>query len=164
MTDTTNISTVPDATIIDPSTPPAGSGVLTASDGSGASAGTISLPSTAQKYASAVILFLSVAVTPLSALLVGPFSWTAVWQYVALLLAAVGSYLIPLLPKGWQGAGKTSVAVAGAVVAALIPVWTGTWDRATILVIVMAVVQAIGTEFGVQIRTDQNTSTTINAA
>lgn len=163
MSDTT-ISTVPEATVIDPSTAPEGSGVLVASNGSGAQAGTISLPSTAQKYASAIILFLSVAVTPLSALLVGPVTWTAVWQYVALLLAAVGSYLIPLLPKGWQGAGKTGIAIAGAVVAALIPVWTGTWDRATILVLVMAVVQAVGTELGVQIRTDQNTSTTINPA
>jgi hypothetical protein len=138
--------------------------VLLASNGSGVQAGSINLPSTAQKYASAVILFLSVAATPLSALLVGPFSWTAVWQYAALVLAAIGSYLVPLLPKGWQGFGKTGVAILGAVVAAIIPVWTNTWDRATILVLVMAVVQAIGTELGVQIRTDQKTSTTTNPA
>jgi len=143
---------------------PEGAGVLLASDPSGAQAGVISLPSTAQKYASAIILFVSVAITPLAALLAGPFSWTAVWQYVAVVLAAVGSYLVPLLPKGWQGFGKTGIGILGAVVAAIIPVWTGTWDRATVLVLVMAIIQAIGTELGVQIRTDQKTSTTINAA
>jgi hypothetical protein len=143
---------------------PTGSGVLTASNGSGAQAGVVKLPSTAQKYATAIILFLSVSMTPLVALVVAPFTWVAVWQYVSLLLGAVGSYLVPLLPSGWQGFGKTGIAILAAVVAAVIPVWTDTWNRATVLVLVIAIVQAIGTELGVQIRTDQKTSTTINAA
>jgi len=157
----------PDQTVstsVPASDAPAGSGVLTTSNGSGASAGVVSLPSAAQKYVTAFILFANVALTPFAALMVGSFSWVALWQYVAVVLAAVGSYLIPLLPSGWQGFGKTGVAILGAAVAAIIPVWTDTWDGSTILILVMAVVGAIGTELGVQFRTDQKVSTTVNAA
>lgn len=145
-------------------TTPAGAGVLLASNGAGTQAGAVVLPSTAQKYATALIHFVNVAVTPLAVLLVGTFTWVALWQYVALVLGAVGSYLVPLAPVKWQGVGKTLVAVAGAIIAALIPTLTDTWTSGTVMVLVMAAVGALGTELGVQIRTDTKTSTTINAA
>jgi hypothetical protein len=151
-------------TLTPPADHPTGSGVLTASNGSGAQAGVVSLPSAAQKYVTAFILFANVALTPVAALLVGPFSWVAVWQYACVVASAVGSYLIPLLPSGWQGFGKTGVAILGAIFAAIIPVWTDTWDYSTILILAMAIVAAIGTELGVQFRTDQKVSTTVNAA
>jgi hypothetical protein len=143
---------------------PAGSGVLLASNGSGADAGVVTLPSAAQKYVTAFILFANVALTPVAALLVGPFSWVAVWQYVAVVIAAVGSYIVPVLPSGWRGFAKTGIALLGAAVAAIIPVWSDTWDYSTILILAMAIVAAIGTELGVQFRTDQKVSTTVNAA
>lgn len=151
-------------TLTPPADAPTGSGVLTASNGSGAQAGVVSLPSAAQKYVTAFILFTSVALTPAAALFVGGFSWTSLWQYVALILGAVVSYVVPLAPLKWQGISKTLVMVAAAIATAIIPVWQDDWTASSILILATTVVTAIGTELGVQFRTDQNVSTTVNAA
>jgi len=165
MSFTTASSSIAEATgipapVADPA--PNGSGVV-ASSGAG-SAGTITLPSAAQKYVTAFILFASVAITPFSTLFMSGFSWTALWQFVALLSGAVVSYLVPLAPRGWRGAFKTLAMVVAAIATAIIPVWQNDWNAASIFALVTAVVTAVGTELGVQFRTDQNVSTTVNPA
>jgi len=131
---------------------------------SAGTSGAVALPSAAQKYVTAFILFASVAITPFSTLFVAGFSWTTLWQFVALLSGAVVSYLIPLAPRGWRGVGKTLAMTVAAVATAIIPVWQNDWNAASIFALITAVVTAVGTELGVQFRTDQNVSTTVNPA
>lgn len=138
-------------------------GVISGGSSAG-TAGKITLPSAAQKYVTAFILFASVAITPFSTLFVAGFSWTSLWQFIALLAGAVVTYLVPLAPKGWQGIYKTLTMTVAAIATAIIPVWQNDWNAASIFVLATAVITSIGTELGVQFRIDQNVSTTINPA
>jgi hypothetical protein len=108
----------------------------------------------AQKYATAILSLVVLIGTALSAALSGPITPVVVWQLVALVLGGVGAFLVPLAPVRWQGVGKTGVAVLGAIVAAVIPLLTSEWTGQTILIVILAGVNALATELGVVIRTD----------
>lgn len=81
--------------------------------------------------------------------------WQTLTQ-IALLLAGTGVvYWLPLVNSRWQGALKTGAAIVFAVVSALVAVAPdGHFTKSNLILVVTAVVKAIATELGVQIRTD----------
>lgn len=114
-----------------------------------------------QKYAAALLPFFvlvfgaSATVFPKAG---EPVDWNATAQFVVLVLGAVVTYLVPLLSAKWQGAAKTGVAIAAAIVSALLPfVLPGGFDPSvSVPVIIVAVLNVLSTELGVQIRTGGN--------
>lgn len=114
----------------------------------------------ASKYAVAGVQILVLIVTSIVAALsddiVSPLEG---WQIAAIAVAAFGQYGVNLLDKGWAALGKFLVTLAGAAVAAIIPLvdvanggqgFTGS----SILIIVLAVANAALTAWGVDIRLD----------
>lgn len=106
------------------------------------------------KYATALLSFITVLATPLTAMLAAPVTTIAIWQFVAVAAGAVGAFIVPLAPTTWQGFFKTGVAILGAVAAAVIPIVAQEWTAQSTLIVVMAVVNILATELGVVIRTD----------
>lgn len=72
---------------------------------------------------------------------------------------AIGTYIVPVLSGGWRSGVKVGIAVLAAVVAAAIPLVQGTWSTASIVIIVMAGVQALVTHLGGTLRLEGIAST-----
>jgi hypothetical protein len=81
--------------------------------------------------------------------------WQTLTQ-VALLLVGTGViYWLPLVDARWQGAAKTGAAVGFAVLSAVVAlVPDGHFTKANAILVITAIVKAVATELGVQIRTD----------
>jgi hypothetical protein len=85
-------------------------------------------------------------------------------QYVAMVVSTFVVVVVPLLKVRWAGALKTSLDLAGAGVTIAIP-FVALWvagtpvTRDAIVLMIIAFVKAIATEFGVQIRTDWGATT-----
>lgn len=74
-------------------------------------------------------------------------------QLLALLAGVGGAYLVPLLHGAWAGALKTGFASLAAIATLVIPFITGfSWQA--LVIIFLAVLQAIATEVGVNVRTE----------
>ena len=74
------------------------------------------------------------------------------WQIGAVLAGAVVTYFVPLLQGGWAAALKVAGAVIGAVIAAIIPLVAGEWTMSAILIVVLAGLNALATQIGVDVR------------
>jgi hypothetical protein len=111
------------------------------------------LSSVGQRFATAILSFVTVLAAPLAAAVVAPLTATAVWQLIAVGVGAVVTFIVPLIGSKWQGLFKTGFAILGAVAAALIPIVSSTWTAQSTLIVVIAVVNILATELGVQIRT-----------
>lgn len=81
--------------------------------------------------------------------------WQTITQ-IALLLVGTGViYWLPLVDTRWQGAAKTGAAIGFAVISAVVAlVPDGHFTKANAVLVITAVVKAVATELGVQIRTD----------
>ncbi|SBN64466.1 hypothetical protein GA0004736_3426 [Curtobacterium sp. 9128] len=81
--------------------------------------------------------------------------WQTITQ-IALLLVGTGVvYWLPLVNAKWQGAAKTGAAVGFAVLSAVVAlVPDGHFTKANAILVITAIVKAVATELGVQIRTD----------
>jgi hypothetical protein len=112
------------------------------------------LPTWAQKYVAALLSFVNVVAAPIIAFSATTPNATAIWQFAVLIAAAVGTYWVPLAPKGWAGLFKTLVALVIGIGSALIPVVSQQWNAANVLLIVSAVIQVLVAALGVKIRTD----------
>lgn len=76
-------------------------------------------------------------------------------QLVAILAGATIAFVVPLIAGPWRGALKTGAAIVAAVAAALAPLLlTGTITPEQWVTVVIAGVNVLATEIGVQIRTD----------
>lgn len=75
-------------------------------------------------------------------------------QLVALGVGAIVTYWAPLLDKGWAAALKVLGAVIGAVIAALIPLLAGEWNASSTIIVVLAAINALATQLGVDVRVD----------
>ena len=105
-----------------------------------------------QRYATAL---LSLAVVLTTAFIALPdFGLISVFQFLVLALGAVITYAVPVLPAGWRGAFKTGAAVAAAVLTAVIPLVSETWNAQTIAVVVLVGVNALANHLGDKIRLD----------
>lgn len=75
--------------------------------------------------------------------------------FILLLLGGALTFGVPLIPSlKWQGIAKTGIAIFFAIVSAVLPFVTNTFDLGRDLpLIVVALVNVLATELGVQIRT-----------
>lgn len=109
---------------------------------------------TLNKYAVALLQLLIITVTALQASIADGLTETEVWQLAGLVVGAIASVFVPLLEKGWAGALKVGSAVAGAGIAALVPFVTDGWTPSAAIVVVLAVLNTLATQIGVNIRVD----------
>lgn len=106
------------------------------------------------KYATAILQFVLILVASVQAALTDGVSTVEVWQLAAIGVANVGTYFVPLLKTNWVGLGKTGVAVAGAIIAAIIPIALDAWTTESFLLVVLAGLNALAAQAGVGIRVD----------
>lgn len=112
-----------------------------------------------QKYAAALISIALVAFAFLQTAFAGDDSLdpAEVWQLVALVAGAIATFALPLVPIRWAGALKTGAAVVAALATAILPfAMQGSLTLEQITIVVLAVLNALGVEVGVQARTDEN--------
>lgn len=109
---------------------------------------------TNNKYTAALLQFVLVLVTSAQASLSGGLDTIEIWQLVALAVASVGTFFLPLVSGPWAGALKTGVAIAGAVVAAIIPLVNGVWNAESGIIVLLAALNALASQIGVSVRLD----------
>lgn len=112
-----------------------------------------------QKYAAALLPFFILVVGASQTVLKDPVEWNAIVTFAILVLGAIISFIVPLAPTRWQGGVKTSVAIITTVLSAVLPfILPGGFDPSVnVPIIIVAVLNALATEFGVQIRRDTPT-------
>lgn len=114
-----------------------------------------------QKYAAALLPFFIIVVGGLQPLFASDdIDWRAVTQFALLVLGAVVTFIVPLVPGPWKGALKTGVQVLVVILTALIQflIPSGFDPAAGVQLIVVAVLQALAVELGVQIRSGPTTA------
>lgn len=107
------------------------------------------------KYLASIIAIATVLFGAL-AQLTGPIGPTEAVQLALLLVGAVGVYVGRLLDGSWAAGLKVGVAVATAVLTALAPLVVGnhTWSGSEVSMIILAGIQALGAQVGVDARLD----------
>lgn len=107
-----------------------------------------------RKYA---VALLSIAVLILGALqvaLAGGLTEQEAWQLAALVAGAGVTYWVPLVEAKWAGIWKTGFAIIAAVATTLIPIGIGRFTAETWIIPIIAAVNVLATEVGVNIRQD----------
>jgi hypothetical protein len=109
-----------------------------------------------QKYAAALLPFFILVVGASQTVLKAPIDWNATITFGIVVAGAVATFIVKLVPIKWQGALKTGVAILTAILSALLPfVLPGGFDPSVNWpIIIVAVLNALATELGVQVRTD----------
>ena len=109
------------------------------------------------KYAVALLQVLLLFVAALQAALTdGLITPTEYWQLAGLFVGAVVTYYVRILDSGWAGALKVAGAVLGALIAAVIPFLTTGWTPESVAIVALAVINALATQFGVDMRVDSS--------
>lgn len=109
---------------------------------------------TSNKFLAAFLSFALVLLGALVSIPQGAFTWQAGIQ-IGILAVSTGATLgLKLVPSvKWQGVLKTGSAVILAILSGLTPlILGGKYDHVTIGLIVLAVVQVVASEIGVQAR------------
>jgi hypothetical protein len=108
-----------------------------------------------QKYAPAIFTFLTLVFGGLQAASSSGFGVVVSLQFAVLIVTSATTYVLPILTRfRWSGALKTGLEILGVVATVLIPfAVNGSITRDQVLLIAVAVIKALATEFGVQIRT-----------
>jgi len=107
-----------------------------------------------QKYGAAIVSILLIATQFVRASIGDGFDNAETWQLVALVAAAVITFLVPLFSGKWAGLFKTGATLLGALAAAVIPfALQASITSEQILTVALAVLTALGVEIGVQART-----------
>lgn len=110
-------------------------------------------PSPLHTYAAALLSIVLVIVQAF--VTTTDLSVTTIIQLAIVAVAAIGTYLVPILSGVWAGGAKTGVAVVGAILSALVPLVTGAdYSPQTVGLVVLAAVQALAVEIGVSVRKD----------
>jgi hypothetical protein len=121
-----------------------------------------------QKYAAALLPFFILVVGASQTVLKAPIDWNATITFGILVVGAVATFIVKLVPLKWQGALKTGIAILTAILSAILPfVLPGGFDPSVNWpIIIVAILNALATEFGVQIRTTEVNSggTTLDPA
>lgn len=109
-----------------------------------------------QKYAAALLPFLLFVVGAIQAVLPGGIALDEAWQLAALVAGAIATFFVPLVDGAWSGILKVGAALVAALATAIIPfvIPGGVWDGTALLVVVIAVLNALATQLGVSIRLD----------
>lgn len=108
-----------------------------------------------QRWGSGIVSFLIAIATGVSALSLTPFSWIVLWQLIPIVVTGSLTWLIPLASGKWKGAFKTGLDILSLIAVIILPfAISGTWTRANIILIAIALLKGVATEIGVQIRLD----------
>lgn len=111
-----------------------------------------------KKYAAILIPAFVIIVGGIQALEAEP-TWTGVITFILLLLSAALTFGVKLVDAKWAGILKTGIPIIATILAVILPFVTqGTFTIHNIPLVLIAVLQAIGTELGVYIRTDDETT------
>lgn len=116
------------------------------------------------KYLAGLLTVLVVGVTAFQAALSDGFTATEAWQLSGLVLGAFVTVFVPLLKAGWAAGLKVGGAVLGAAIAAIVPFVTGGWDASALTIVVLAVLNALTAQLGVDIRIDSAREIAVNPA
>ncbi len=106
------------------------------------------------KYAAALLPFFVLVVGASQTVLHAGFNLQVDIPFALIVLGAIVSFIVKLLPRGWQGGLKTGIALTTTVLSAVLPfVLPGTFRLSESLpVVIVAILNALATELGVYIR------------
>jgi hypothetical protein len=109
-----------------------------------------------QKYAAALLPFAVLVIGASQTVLHAGFNLQVDIPFAVIVLGAILTFVVRLLPAGWQGGLKTGIAIVTTILSAALPfVLPGTVHlSASVPVVVVAILNALATELGVQIRTN----------
>jgi len=108
-----------------------------------------------KKYLAALGHIALASLTALVAVLDKPVTWSVALQLAIVVVGSIATYLVPVASGKWAGAFKTGVGVLAAVLAALVPyVTTGGISAQNLLVVAGAILAALSSEIGVNVRKD----------
>lgn len=113
-----------------------------------------------KKYLTATLTLAILVGAAFQAALVGGITVVEALQVAALLVGGVVTYYSPLVAGKWPGVLKVAGAVIGAVLVAIISVFdsaangTPIWNTETVTLIVLAALNALAAQFGVDQRID----------
>lgn len=115
----------------------------------------------AQRYAPALLSLAVLLLGGYQALAAAGYGLADVLQFVVLGATTITTFAVPLLAARYAGWLKVGLEGVGVLATALIPfVVDGHIDRTQIIVVVIAVIKAFATHWGVTIRTDPKVATT----
>lgn len=104
-----------------------------------------------RKYLAALLSVAIVILTALAAVEV--YTVDAIAQIAILALGTITTYFVPLLNGRWAGILKTGAALLAALIAAAAPlVIAGTYSPQAVLVVVLAGLNVLAVEVGVNVR------------
>lgn len=106
------------------------------------------------KYIVALLQVLLLFVAAFQAALTGGIEPVEAWQLAGLLIGAIVTYYVPVLATKWAAALKVFGAILGAAIAAIVPLVGGVWGASAVTIVVLAIINALATQFGVDIRLD----------
>lgn len=106
------------------------------------------------KYLAGFIQVITLLMTSLLAALADGLDYTEVWQIAGVLVGAVVTFFVPLLEGRWAAALKVGGAVLGAIIAAVIPLLANEWTASSAIIVLLAAVNALATQLGVDVRVD----------
>jgi hypothetical protein len=101
---------------------------------------------------------LTLGITLLTAAIAIPESaWSdpfVIWQFVALAVSSITAIFLPLAAGVWAGVFKTGSAAVLAGIGALIPLLNGVFGVIQWLLVIVAILNAVAIELGVNMRVD----------
>jgi len=112
------------------------------------------------KYVVALVQVLTIIVTALvAAQSDAEVTTVELWQIGALFVGGVVTYFVPLLQNGWAATLKFVATLAAAAITAIIPIVDTAnggpgWSFSAILIVILAVLNAALTAWGVEVRLD----------
>lgn len=106
------------------------------------------------KYMVGLLQVLIISVTALQAAIADGLTLTEVWQLAGLVIGAIVSVFVPLSKGAWAGVLKVGGAVLGALIAAIVPFVTDGWTASAAVIVVLAGLNALATQLGVNMRVD----------
>jgi hypothetical protein len=115
-----------------------------------------------KKYGVGIASFLVAILTAIQVM--NHFGLVDLLQLAVLVITSFTAYILPLLNKAWQGGLKTGADILGAAILLVIPfAVAGHITGPQIVLVIIGIIKAAATEFGVQIRTDTPANPTVNA-
>lgn len=106
------------------------------------------------KYLAGLLAVAVVFLTAFQAALSEGITATEAWQLAGLFVGAFVTTFVPILEKGWAAGLKVAGAVLGAAIAALVPLVSSEWNASTITIVVLAVINTLAVQLGVNVRVD----------
>lgn len=106
------------------------------------------------KYLAGLLTVAVLFITAFQAAVQDGITLTEAWQLAGMFVGAVVTTFVPITPGKWAASLKVLGAVIGAGIAALIPFLTTGWDASSITIVVLAVVNTLAVQLGVNVRVD----------